>query len=111
MTKSRIEQIVEVRSRLRWPFVKVPFRMMDLRSEVAKAADLSPELLKYFPIATIACVETYFRRVIQELINAGPPRAPGFPLLTKLSFPVPHDTNGCPILRGFCEGWDSRLHP
>ena len=32
------------------------------------------ELTRYFPVALIACVESYFRMAIKDLIDAGKPR-------------------------------------
>ncbi len=35
--------------------------------------DLSPELLKYIPISTVACFQSYFRETIIDLIDMGEP--------------------------------------
>jgi hypothetical protein len=35
--------------------------------------DYKSELLKYFPIGTVACIESYFRLVYRDLIDFGPP--------------------------------------
>lgn len=35
--------------------------------------DVNSELLKYIPIATVACFESFFRSVIKELIDSGKP--------------------------------------
>ena len=32
-----------------------------------------PELLKYFPIGAVACLEGYFRAVLRDLIDSGSP--------------------------------------
>jgi hypothetical protein len=74
MPKNHIEQILEIKSRRRWRvFFGVPIRMMQLQSELKKADNFSKELLKYFPIAVVACIEVFFRVAIQQLIDAGPP--------------------------------------
>jgi hypothetical protein len=41
--------------------------------QIDDSAGYKPELLKYFPIGTVACIETYFRIVYRDLIDFGPP--------------------------------------
>jgi uncharacterized protein YecT (DUF1311 family) len=48
-------------------------RQGTLLGELDKADDLSDELIRYFPIAMVACLETYTRAMVQELVDAGPP--------------------------------------
>jgi uncharacterized protein YecT (DUF1311 family) len=54
-----------------WP----PDRLSHLEWSLQRLAGLSGahELLKYFPIGAVACVEGYFRRVIANLIDRGAP--------------------------------------
>lgn len=48
-------------------------RVRSLLEELERAAELSDELMRYFPIAMVACIETYTRSMVQELIDDGPP--------------------------------------
>lgn len=48
-------------------------RMMDLEAAFSKRAGTDPELLKYFPVAIIACLEGYCRLAIKDLIDEGSP--------------------------------------
>lgn len=50
-------------------------RQAALLRELDKADQLSDELMRYFPVAMVACVETFTRSMVQELVDAGPPFA------------------------------------
>ena len=76
MPRNYVDEILEIKSRLKYeapPFSK-PHRLMFLESELTKES-LSEELFKYFPIAVVACIESYFRAAIRDLIDAGSPFA------------------------------------
>jgi hypothetical protein len=46
---------------------------LDELSEILNKEDLPEELFKYFPVAIIACLETYFRAAIRDLVDYGSP--------------------------------------
>lgn len=73
--KNIVEEILEIRARrksdipggelfLRLLFVEQAYRERDKENK---------ELLRYFPIAVVACIETYFRLAIKKLIDFGEP--------------------------------------
>ena len=70
-----IETIVEMRRRRKsdYRMGELFIRLVHLEEAFATRADLDPELLKYFPVALVACLEGYFRLAIKELIDAGSP--------------------------------------
>ena len=75
MTKKRdlIAEIEEIRRRqhpLSHP-VAIPFRMIMIARAFRSSPALDSEFLRYVPIATIACVEGFFRSAVKELIDAG----------------------------------------
>ncbi|MCE7980780.1 MAG: DUF1311 domain-containing protein [Caldilinea sp. CFX5] len=49
------------------------FRIFELEHAFRRSDLADPELLKYFPVALIACIEGYFRMAIQEMVDAGEP--------------------------------------
>ncbi len=56
-------------------------RLSKLLAELDRAGGISDELMRYFPVAIVACLETYTRITVQELVDAGPPfsdRVEGF---------------------------------
>jgi len=50
-----------------------PWRMGRLRSAFTEDAQLDQELLRYFPVGIVACVEGFFRQAIKELLDSGGP--------------------------------------
>lgn len=48
-------------------------RLRDLEQEFERRDALSDELMRYFPVAIVACLEGFFREIIRELIDHGPP--------------------------------------
>src|SRR5262245_54846509 len=70
-----VEEILSVRLRNRTTprFGGALLRLLTLEVELQKASELSPEMLKYFPIALVATFESYFKSAVSELIAAGPP--------------------------------------
>jgi hypothetical protein len=75
MPRNYVEEILEIKNRYNYkmpPFF-APLRLRSLESELK--GSLSEELLKYFPIAVVACIESYFRAALRELIDAGAPFA------------------------------------
>jgi uncharacterized protein YecT (DUF1311 family) len=50
-------------------------RQAGLLRELDKSGDISDELMRYFPIAMVACIETYTRSMVQDLVDAGAPFA------------------------------------
>lgn len=48
-------------------------RAFNYIKQIEDNVDYKTELLKYFPIGTVACIEAYFRIVYRDLIDFGPP--------------------------------------
>jgi len=48
-------------------------RLESLVRELDNAAALSDELVRYFPVGMVACIETYTRLMIQDLVDWGEP--------------------------------------
>jgi hypothetical protein len=74
-TRDIIQEIADVRQRRRFgsAMAELPMRLFTLE-QAFKAHDKNEaELIRYFPVALIACVEGYFRMVIKDLIDAGEP--------------------------------------
>ena len=70
-----IEQIQSVRSRLRFEHREAELfaRLGAIESSYEGAKQGASELLRYYPTALVACVESYFRLAIKELIDSGEP--------------------------------------
>ena len=70
-----IEQIVSVRSRLRFERREAELfaRLSAIESSYERMDPAIPALLRYYPTALVACVESYFRLAIKELIDSGEP--------------------------------------
>ncbi len=70
-----VAEILQRRGRSKHSFaVGNLFRRM-LRLEIAfdQSGTIDPEMMRYFPIAIVACMESFFRATISELIDAGEP--------------------------------------
>ena len=70
-----VEEIIAVRRRRRFDNAQaeVFVRLSDIDAAFQKRDPKSPETLKYFPIALVACIESAFRLLIRELIDFGSP--------------------------------------
>lgn len=70
-----IQEIAEVRQRRRFGLSKaeLPMRLLNIEQAFKTHDKKEVELIRYFPVALIACVEGYFRMAIKELIDAGEP--------------------------------------
>jgi Protein of unknown function (DUF1311). len=73
--KSKIEEIIEVRSRQHYgtALFELRMRLLNLENEFDQVSDNSSELFRYFTVAIIACAESFFRLAIKELIDSGEP--------------------------------------
>jgi hypothetical protein len=70
-----IQEISEVRQRRRFniAMVELPMRLSALEKGLRTHDKHDIELIRYFPVALIACIEGYFRMAIQELVDSGEP--------------------------------------
>lgn len=78
MKRNLITEINAIKSRTESdPRLDLDFRLHNLELIVTQyldgSKDLNNELLKYVPIAIVACFESFFRSVIKELIDSGKP--------------------------------------
>jgi hypothetical protein len=77
MTKKRdiIQEILAIQQRQRFgnAQAEVFVRLSDINSSFKKRNSSDPELLRYYPVALVACIESAFRLLIKELIDFGPP--------------------------------------
>lgn len=77
MSKTRdiIQEIGEVRKRRRFgsAMMELPLRLFSLENAFRTQKGHTEELIRYFPVALIACVEGYFRMAIKDIIDAGEP--------------------------------------
>lgn len=74
-TRDIILEIAEVRKRRRFGSAmdELPLRLIALERAFMNYDKSENELIRYFPVALIACVEGYFRIAIRDLIDAGEP--------------------------------------
>ena len=70
-----IKEILAVRRNLRFrrPGTELFSRLGDIERTYQRFNPELKELLRYFPIALVACIESYFRLMIKELIDSGEP--------------------------------------
>lgn len=70
-----IDQIIEVRERRQFNhgMGELFSRLSALESAFEQRRGTSEEMLKYFPVALVACMEGYFRLTIEQLIDKGQP--------------------------------------
>lgn len=77
MSRSRdiIQQIAEARSRRRTSVARaeLPLQLFKLEAAFRCLVRKDSELLKYFPVALIASLESYIRSAIKDLIDSGEP--------------------------------------
>lgn len=74
-TRDIIQEIAEVRHRRQFDsaMAELPLRLFALETAFKNHDKADSELVRYFPVALIACVEGYFRMAIKDLIDAGEP--------------------------------------
>ncbi|MGH9428095.1 MAG: lysozyme inhibitor LprI family protein [Terriglobia bacterium] len=101
MSRARdlLREIVEVRGRRSsdLPTGELIMRLLELEAAFEKRADLPGQVLKYFPVALVALMESYFRLVVKELVDHGDPYlANAEPLFSggKLDFRLLHALHG-----------------
>jgi hypothetical protein len=71
-TRDLIQEIIDVRNRRRSEAMRETFlRLSELNSSFESRQALSPELLKYFPVGLVACLEGFFRLAIKQLVDSG----------------------------------------
>ncbi|MDE0083882.1 MAG: hypothetical protein OXT72_14670 [Gammaproteobacteria bacterium] len=70
-----VDRIVSTRSRLRFgeSQVELAVRLTSIRNSYNQLDPAIDELLRYYPIALAACLESWFRLAIRELIDSGDP--------------------------------------
>ncbi len=70
-----LSEILDRRQRLAYyaPIAELGNRFMNLELEFIRADKLSDEMMRYFPIAIVACMESFFRLTLADLIDNGPP--------------------------------------
>lgn len=70
-----VKEIIEIKSRRKTdiPGSELFLRLLRVESSYQQRDKENKELLKYFPIAVVACIEMYFRLVIKKLIDFGEP--------------------------------------
>jgi hypothetical protein len=74
-TRDIIEEIADIRQRRRFgsAIFELPMRLFALEDAFEKHAKTDSEIIRYFPVALIACVEGYFRMAIKDLVDSGEP--------------------------------------
>lgn len=74
-TRDIIREIGEIRQRRQFgsAMMELSMRLLDLEQAFENHRDQEGELVRYFPVALIACVEGYFRMAIKDLIDSGDP--------------------------------------
>lgn len=74
-TRDMIQEIADVRQRRRFSSAmsELPLRLFALEQAFSQHHPSQHELIRYFPVALIACVEGYFRLAIKDLVDAGEP--------------------------------------
>jgi uncharacterized protein YecT (DUF1311 family) len=70
-----VEEILEIRGRRKSdiPQSELFLRLLHVEHAYQERDPENKELLRYFPIAVVACMETYFRLAIKKLIDSGEP--------------------------------------
>jgi hypothetical protein len=78
-TQSLEGQLLSARKRLQWGHVEgalfdATWRLTDLRESLkGLASSQDSELLRHFPVAAIAVLETHFKATVQAIVNSGTP--------------------------------------
>ncbi len=70
-----VEEILAIRERRKSdiPQGELFLRLLHVEHAYQERGPENKELLRYFPIAVVACMETYFRLAIKNLIDSGEP--------------------------------------
>lgn len=74
-TRNIIDEIAQVRQRRMFGLsvAELHFRLSAIKRAFKEHDPEREELTRYFPVALVACIESYFRLAIKELIDAGEP--------------------------------------
>ena len=74
-TRDIIQEIADVRQRRRFDsaMAELPMRLFALERAFKRHDQTDKELVRYFPVALIACLEGYVRIAIKDLIDSGEP--------------------------------------
>lgn len=74
-TRDIIQEIADIRQRRRFGSAmhELPARLFLLESAFKSHDKMERELVRYFPVALVACVEGYFRMAIKDLVDSGEP--------------------------------------
>jgi len=74
-TRDTVQEIADIRKRRRFgpAIVELSLRLQELEQALNRCDRDNTELVRYFPVALVGCIEGYFRLVIKELIDAGDP--------------------------------------
>lgn len=74
-TRDIIQEIENVRKRRLHTsaMAELPLRLFALENAFKNRDPSQTELIRYFPVALIACIEGYFRAAIKDLIDSGEP--------------------------------------
>jgi uncharacterized protein YecT (DUF1311 family) len=74
-TREIIQEIADIRQRRRFgsAMSELTIRLFALEDAFKKHGGAESELIRYFPVALIACVEGYVRMVIKDLVDSGEP--------------------------------------
>lgn len=100
-----VEEILEIRQRRKWgePGSEIFIRLSDLQTAFENVDRSDEEIIKYFPIALVACIESYFRMAIKQLIDIGDPyltNAKEYFQKSNLSFEILYALHGKTITIG-----------
>ncbi len=70
-----VDEIKSIRSRRMSDFAtaELHLRLLPLEMSYASRDVSDKELLRYFPIAIVGCMESYFRLVVKQLVDSGEP--------------------------------------
>ena len=73
--KKVVDELLAIRQRRKTnlPSFEIYFRLIWLEYAYENRDKSNKEMLRYFPIAIIACIETFFRLTIKQLIDHGEP--------------------------------------
>lgn len=74
-TRDIIQEIVDVRLRRRFDFAmaELSTRLFAIEHAFKELDKAESELLRYFPVAIIGCMEGYFRIAIKDIVDSGEP--------------------------------------
>lgn len=74
-TRDLLGEIAAIKSRRQhsFAFLELEIRLKAIESAFDKAGQEDTEILRYFPVAIVAAMESYFRSSMQQLIDFGEP--------------------------------------